>query len=398
VAGRALAGSNHRWRVEDRYVSVDSFLEQLSSEGHKDSEGRFTLSLEHAREKLSTYLLESTEEYLLKLIQAGVAAGAKELELISKATHVKFVMHGVSLNAADLAEILNHLLQPSQSPDARALRHLATAVNTAVMTRAQGIVLATWDGSRGERFEWRSSGRTRSAWKPGGSNPRVLFQVRRTGFEFMANVYHLLSQRDILSMLLGTRAGMDPDRLLVLDRAAWCPVPLRLNGRWLPRPVSGPADAAQYLQKAVVLERSTADPGIRNFDRKLFTWPWSRNYQEPVAAMGAVGRQPTLLHLRSQMHWVLDGVEVGSTPIEGFPVHYFGWAVVSAHGCSTDLPGLRVKADAALESSAESTTRILRDLTGEPPPRPTPAPMVDRREAWNEARRRRARSRSSEET
>lgn len=404
--------------MEGKFVSVDSFLQELSTEGRLDSAGKFTLSVDHAKEKLSEFLLESTEEYLLKLVQAGVAAGATALDLHSSTTRVRFCMHGVSLDPADLRQILNHLLQPSQSAQARTLRHLAIAVNTAVMTRATGMVLATWDGNRGEHIEWKAEGRKARPWKlrPGAPS-RVYFEVLRTGVEFFSNFIHLLSQRDILSMLVGSRAGLDPDRLLVMDRAIWSPVPIRLNGRWLPRPALGPPEAQissifgprSPMSQQRWLSRDSANPGIRNFDPQAIDWPWSRNYRTPSGGTVGIGTQPTFENVGSYVQWVFDGVLTQLVPLESARPRLFGWAVLPAYDCSTDVTGLRLIENERLQDLAQPGLQVLQELFeqvrpgGEPPRMPAGRPSQDNdlaqssltpqaRAAWAEVRKRRERN------
>lgn len=402
--------------MADEFVSIDSFLQDLTREGQLDSAGSFTLSMEHAREKLSQYLLESTEEYLLKLIQSGVAAGASEMQMHSTTTRVQFTMKGCNFEPRDLSEILNHLLQSGAGAQARALRHLATAVNTAVATRATGIVLATWDGQRGQRMEWRAQGKQVAPWNLGSAvGPCFYFEVRRTGLEFFANFFHLLSQRDILSMLIGTREGMDPDRLMVMDRAAWCPVPLALNGRWLSKPSLGPNEGATFgysnrphtMQFRWLGLEQPDDPGVRNFKRTTFDWPWTRNYLQPQLGVVSTGVQPAFDSLRSAVHWVVDGVLVGSDPIEGVRMGSFAWAVASAHGATLDLTGLKVIANPALQQRKQLVTELAWDLLGSRPSEPlppvdstseplSPAAAPPRRATWEEVRQRRRQQREDQ--
>ena len=345
------------------FVSVDSFLQELTSEGRLDSVGQFTLSLEHAREKLSHFLLRSSEEYLLKLVQAGVAAGATSLELRSSTARVSFLMRGVSFAPVDLYNILQHLLDQQSSPKARCLRHLATAVNTATTTRATGISLATWDGQRGERIFWKAGGRSRRPWRPTGSQPLFLFQLRRTALESASQFLHLLSQRDIFSMLLGSRSGLDPDRLMLLDRASWCPVPLSLNGQWLPRPRLGLPQALGPTREWLALQESH-DPGVRGFREDVWGWPWSRHFGPAQAGVVMFGPRNPGDESLSQLHWVLDGVLVKSQLLAQVPQGQFAWAVYSAHGCSTDLTGLNPVEDEYLLDRSRAVRSRLRESFG----------------------------------
>ena len=125
----------------------------MAGDGQLDSQGQFTLALAQAREKLAKFLLKSPQDYLLKLIQAGVAAGAQRLELKTGANRVLFRMHGNS--------------------DSRALRHLAIATHSAVQIRPTGISLATWDGRSGEKHHWTRKAEPVSPGNPGKVIRRV---------------------------------------------------------------------------------------------------------------------------------------------------------------------------------------------------------------------------------
>ena len=322
--------------MSDSFLTIDSFLGELTREGSLDSAGTFTLSLEHAKKKLSQFLLASREEYLLKLVQAGVAAGAESMEMRSSGSRVAFTMWGVAFPATDLKHLLDHLLQPSAGPQQRALGHLAIAINSAVDTRATGISLATWDGQSGQKIGWNAAGRSQQSWRPLRKNlPLVYLEVHRTPLESFGQFMHLIGQRDILSMLVGSSAGLDLDCLLVMERAIWCPVPLALNGRWLPKPnLPRRAECGAPSWQP----RTPQDPGIRQFKPDSVTWPWTRSYLAPGRAVYTrTGDQ--------QLMWIYDGVLV-RTELLRWPL---GWGVSSAYGCSTDLTGLSLVEDEVLQ-------------------------------------------------
>lgn len=350
--------------MEDELLTVDSFLGQLKSEGLKHSEGKWTITLDQAREKLAEHQLESPQDYLLKLIQAGVAARASQMELHSRARGVRFLMRDVAFPSQELAKILMHLLSPVEGEHGRALRHLATAVNSALLTRATGLQLRTFDGEAGETLVWNARGLQRSPWRPKNGRPQLALELKRTAAESLATFYHLLSQRDIFAMLTGSRHGVDWDRQLVMDRASWCPVPLRLNGRWLPRPKCGPSDGASTVEKSVTVGLAEGDPGVRSFIVSARSWPWSKSYLEPVGGIAGMGNQSLWRPVRSELQFILDGVEVGSVALESVPKTLFGWGVLSAHGCTTDLTGLRTRLDGPLELIADKALQVLSELTG----------------------------------
>lgn len=58
---------------------VEDFLEEAARSGSRDSEGYFTVNLQAQSAKLAEFMLERSEDYLLLLVRAAVAAGATGL-------------------------------------------------------------------------------------------------------------------------------------------------------------------------------------------------------------------------------------------------------------------------------------------------------------------------------
>ena len=312
-------------------LSIECFLRGLAGEARLDSHGSFTLALAKAREKLARYLLSSPQDYLLKLIQAGVAAGAQRLELKTSTNRVFFKMRGVHYPSSQLLNIVDSLLQ-GETQD-RALRHLAIAIHSAVQIRPQGVSLASWDGQTGQKHRWDQNGSTTEPWRPGRGEPScVQVEIQRTASEVLWQLAHLVGKRDVLSMLVASRRGLDPDALLVLERASWCPVPLSLNGRWLPKPELGMSLGRSLQWKA----REEGDVGIRCFEPKQITWPWTSNFKAPHSAV-------MRLYGSKGLTWISDGVTVGKSRFRRDT-----WMTASIGNCSLDPTGLQVIQDKSL--------------------------------------------------
>lgn len=313
--------------MKQAYLEIEDFLQGLTQEGEWDSAGRFGLSLEHAREKLALYTLRNPQDVLLKMVQAGVAAGARQIEFNSSVSRVAFKMRGCSLNPQELQHPFDPLLDSKVHERSRALRHLAVGIHTVVRQRATGITLSSWDGQQGARIHWTSTGRVSGPWTPPDrSEPLFMVEIRRTAGETLGAIREILDKFDILSMIVGAKAAWDDDQLFLMERAIWCPVPLMIRGRWLPRPARGPLrwGASQ-----------PGDPGIRSFDPNRTTWPWTCNYGPPCQYVRTGTTEPTV-------NWVYDGVLLAEMQQRDC------WAVVSAQGCNFDLTGLSLIGDARL--------------------------------------------------
>lgn len=348
------------------------FLEDLRTEGKLDSRGKFTVDFNHAREKLAMFLLEKTEHVLLKLVQAGTAAGARSLALTSKSTHISFAMNGVAFRATDLRQILNCLWMDTDESPNRALRHLAIAVNTAVRTRPTAIALATWDGSRGSLIRWTARGCETQDWKPPKAHePVTLFQLNRTTEEYENNLWHLLSQRDILSMLFGTRGGWDPDRLMVADMARWCPIPLSLNSHKLEDPylfcgveriTHKPARVAHKYEYRLPL--ASGSRGVRTPGRAVKPWPGHDFPGPQPGGILSAGKTPAGIDIYSQLDLVVDGIVVRTCSVGGLQSEtgMFLRGVLAVEDCPTDLAGLQVIAGDPLHQKLKHVLNVAGEL------------------------------------
>lgn len=333
-------------------LSLENFLEDLKAEAKLDSTGQFTLDLAHARDKLAAFQLKKTEDLLLKLVQCGVAGGASKMDFESKNTHIRFVFHDLVFSQKELGQILNYLLS-QESASNRALTHLATAVNTAVGTRPSTIALASWDGNRGHLTRWSSQGKESSLWSPpSGGRPQTLFQLIRTPAEWKETIKHMFNQRDVFGMLFGWKTGWTADQELLADRAAWCPVPIYMNGKLLPECplVMGRVRSSQ--QERVIrhtmearLAGGAGCCGLRVTKRAVTPWNGTDFPGGPVAAVVTAAKEEGGLQIPSYLELVNDGITSERRMIQGLPRDYFLRILAAADGFQTGLDGFLLVED-----------------------------------------------------
>lgn len=333
-------------------LSLENFLEDLKAEAKLDSSGQFTLDLAHARDKLAAFQLKKTEDLLLKLVQCGVAGGASKMDFESKNTHIRFVFHDLVFSQKELGQILNYLLN-QETTNQRALTHLATAVNTAVGTRPSTIALASWDGTRGHLTRWSSQGKETNLWSPPqGGRPQTLFQLIRTPAEWKETIKHMFNQRDVFGMLFGWKTGWTADQEMLADRAAWCPVPIYMNGKLLPECplVLGRVRSSQ--QERVIrhtrearLEGGAGCCGLRTTQRALNPWPGNDFPSGPVAAVLTAEKEKGGLQIPSYLEVVNDGITSERRMIQGVPRDFFVRILAAADGFQTGLDGFLLVED-----------------------------------------------------
>ncbi|MBS2037676.1 hypothetical protein JST97_22015 [bacterium] len=328
-------------------LSLENFLEDLKAEARHDSSGQFTLDLSHARDKLATFQLKRTDDLILKLVQCGVAGGASKLSFESTSTQVRFTFHDLVFRESELGVILNYLLHPDPYQN-RALTHLATAVNTAVGTRPSAIALACWDGKRGYLVRWSSQGKQILPWSSDrGYGPQTQFQLTRTPSEWKETVKHLFNQRDVLGMLFGWKSGWSAEEELLADRAAWCPVPITMNGKTLPevplvmgRERSSQRELQVKHRFEMRLSGGSGSRGLRLAQRKLGAWPESEFPEGPVAVVMTAGPEERGKMIPSYVELVSDGIITERRRIAGVPREHFVRVLASADaGFKTALDG-----------------------------------------------------------
>ncbi len=330
-------------------LSLDTFLEDLKAEAKLDSSGQFTLDLAHARDKLAAFQLKKTDDLLLKLVQCGVAGGASKMDFESKNTQIRWVFHDLVFSQKELGQILNYLLYRETAGN-RALTHLATAVNTAVGTRPSTIALASWDGKHGHVTRWSSQGKESAAWiPPRGGRPQTVFQLIRTQGEWWETIKHLFNQRDIFGILFGWKTGWAADQELVAERAAWCPVPIYMNGKLLPETplVMGRVRSSQ--QEKVIrhaaearLSGSAGCCGLRLTRRAMNPWHGTDFPKGPVAAVVTADKERDGLQIPSYLELVNDGIISERRMIQGMPRDTFVRILAAADGYQTGLDGFQL--------------------------------------------------------
>lgn len=200
----------------------DGLLQELRSAGRSDSEGRFTVDLKHALEKLRDYRLVYPHEYVLALLSAAVRSGASRFDLRPEPSQLVVDFDGEPFPRAELDGLLSHLLGGSGRP---AVLDLATGVHAAlalepvsveVLSGGHRLVL---DGEQERLEEAPGAGtRVRLRWR---------FEARRW-------------------------LGLVPELALVQRRGRLAPLQLQRRGKPL---AQEPLDVGQALSVRAVRRR-----------------------------------------------------------------------------------------------------------------------------------------------
>ncbi|MCA9776776.1 MAG: hypothetical protein KC800_08675 [Candidatus Eremiobacteraeota bacterium] len=127
-----------------RTSELEKYLRSQQNEGHKDSEGAFSIAREQAIRKLAGFQLPFDGAWALKIVQAAVASGVcQEIKVTLTRTEQSFELIGVrnwTLNQLEAA-----LFNPDSDPS-RAVNHLVTGLRGVGFSDLRGF----WIGLPGE--------------------------------------------------------------------------------------------------------------------------------------------------------------------------------------------------------------------------------------------------------
>ncbi len=188
---------------------MDEIVGELRQEGRLESRGGFTVDLEQAMHKLAERQLDLPGLYLLKTIQAAVALQALDIDLRIGAAEVRCT---ATLPADSLPENVQQLLQgPFQEFCSPAMRHLAWAWTALAALEPEWATLSVANCTL--RLE-----RGKTSWGSIQTANQLCLQLRRPAGSWWRRLVPTLARRTA-------------EHVMVSRLGAFCPVPLRLDGR-----------------------------------------------------------------------------------------------------------------------------------------------------------------------
>lgn len=209
---------------------VEQLLAELREHGTIDSQGEFTLSLSEARRKLVQYQSSEKARYLLLLLSAGTAAGARSLAIEQTSPVCRLSMPGAHIPESALLSAFAHPERPSAAPGAC---DLVLGLQGAFHNGASRVEVRVQ--KPGESFVWTLEARSEQ------STP--IDSAGVTGLEVVLHLKRDLGQtlRGVLGWLRGGYAAKSEEARL-LDR--YCDrslITLTYNGESIDRPLFLPA-------------------------------------------------------------------------------------------------------------------------------------------------------------
>lgn len=228
----------------DQIETMQDLLHDLSSQGRLDSSGDFTLDPFKALEKMAHFQLRSPYEYVLKLVQSAVSAGATEIRLDQNGSDFSLLFDKAPFTWENIKNLPDHALQNARTP----LSHLAVAVNCMLALKPAGLELVSWDPKsyEGLRLIWEQGRERIEKVKRGPSVPRTRLRLRgrhKPAAGMLGPAWAGWGD-SLVSRSLGDygaefRAQWDSEYSQIWRRCLLAPVPIVLNGRAINRPFFG---------------------------------------------------------------------------------------------------------------------------------------------------------------
>ncbi len=218
-------------------------LGTLKQEGRVDSSGIFTMDIRKAIEKLAQFQLPQHYYYIPKMVQAAVAGGASFVQIKINESRVQIEFDGRPYSADELANLFSYLLTDRDREKNRHLRHMATAINTAVALEARTVQVDSGPGREVVRQRWLAHDRSENykLEKPWPNDVvRTRFYLFRSLSDMSSKWWHTAGKADIWDLLTKNDRALTPEQSELKSRVQdTCPIPVYLNGKLINTPTFG---------------------------------------------------------------------------------------------------------------------------------------------------------------
>lgn len=351
---------------------LEKYLGEQHAAGSSESTGVFTLSPQQAIEKMAAYSLPWEYAWVLKIVQAIVAAGASSLDVYVSNTEIQFRFPGRAPWTLD--EVERALLHPSAAPQ-RSLEHLKRGVWSCLHQHQTFIY-----GAIGSRVALSLSrdGSTRPSLSPNDFNLIMLTHAHKhSAAELMLKGILPLPGSESFAQVGPTREQL----------AKYCyasPIPIRMDGERYDNLLASTTHGyAAYGAAPVRVLACHGDLPVQNYRVQVST-AWVSKQDDPLkipsplrsyffkdVSETVTASVTCLLALlitdfqatkfesaRSQIHFVLDGVIVHSRELPMKRTRLSVAIYVSAEGLPTDISGLQLVQGAELDKRIRKATHI----------------------------------------
>lgn len=308
---------------------IEAYLSQQSDAGRRDSEGSFTISAEKALDKLATHQLPRSSAWILKMVQAGVTAGASGLWVSQGARSCKLRFKGGDFGS--LEEIREAWIE-SLPIKRQVHRHLSIALRATAFARRRPVLVVQHCPRMGLRsLQWNGASMCRIA-----SAEETVKGVVTKGETLFFFSQSPLGQDETTRKLHGVSGVTAAEYKELTTFAVCCSMPLWADNR--PLNHFGMEDVSM-IRKSLAFSAQ----GVREGDSSICLPP---SVQESTGLQEA-GLAWTLYHSTrreaSRISWVKDGVVCEEETLHTHPDEYQLRLFVPANDIETDLTALQLR-------------------------------------------------------
>ncbi|MCA9793196.1 MAG: hypothetical protein KC910_15410 [Candidatus Eremiobacteraeota bacterium] len=315
----------------EKYIS-----EQTSDGGKVESSGRFTIDFRKAREKLARFQLARPTDYLLKLMQAAVLAGCREVQV---SLQEELVIQLPGWSKSDLEQVAEGLCNPLGSDAFTPTGCLLVALNAALA-----------QGGRGYLFLTDADGQSKA----------LTVDAHEMKLEPLLTI-HKSPYMEIRLNLPKRDRGAELEALQT--RCRYLPLPILIDGAVMPHGGFAPYKPRRHLQHLegdyVLAEwRPEAAANLLDLPPPDSLAPLSRRLDGPHSDRWLTLR--AALEDTAEIHLVQAGVWVDTKRVEA-PIPGLQ-AVVSVDHLKTDLTGMQVLDGPDLQAEIQKLFDCLPEL------------------------------------
>ncbi|HRI52768.1 MAG TPA: hypothetical protein PLW65_21550 [Pseudomonadota bacterium] len=191
-------------------------IAELQAQGVVDSDGLFTLDRDQARRKLQLFQLENPARFVLELVQAAVLKGASRLFFSRRFAELHLHFDGDPFTLADFEHLYGALFLRASEPHAKARRHLALGLCTAMALSTAQVRMESGSAKDGAFLELRPGAPDRFGPHARSFSPSSIYMT------YICIRYRMRLQ--LLTRFLTARRGQSPEEVLLRARCTYAPV------------------------------------------------------------------------------------------------------------------------------------------------------------------------------
>ena len=227
-------------------MSIESYIGEMGDQGDFQSQGSFTIGWDKALDKLKTYKVGDPKNFLIHLISAGCAFGARNITIEESETTTTLTMHDCYVSQQDVQSGFSLVVEGSFQDPAF---DLAQGLQSGIQLDFDWATLAAVHPEQ-PSYRFRLDQNSEQEVEPMESHFKVWTQIvfeRASGQQVLRRLVSLMSSSFTFFFgsatspsPLGGYAGMSGAARKVDERCDFSPIPITINRQLVVRPLQLP--------------------------------------------------------------------------------------------------------------------------------------------------------------